>query len=74
MTTQSESTFRSWRRELGFTQKQSANALGYSVSHIKLYDEGKKEPNLALRLAMSAFTNGLAPYAPNQTIPASAAA
>lgn len=53
------SYFREWRLREGFTQAQSAAALGYSLRRIKFYDKGEKTPNRALRLAMRAISEGL---------------
>jgi transcriptional regulator with XRE-family HTH domain len=59
MTSQAESTFRHWRKEMGFTQQQSADSLGRSLRHVKRYDQGVKEPDRAVRLAMLAISKGL---------------
>lgn len=47
---------------LGLTQRDAAVKLGYSRVQIQLYDEGKKQPDLTLRLAMSALAHGILPY------------
>ena len=59
MTSQVDSTFRHWRKEMGFTQQQSADSLGRSLRHVKRYDQGVKEPDRAVRLAMLAISQGL---------------
>ena len=70
----SESCFRSWRLNQGFTQAQSATILGYSLRQIKFYDQGFKEPDRTLRWAMLAISEGLKLDENAGTPPASVAA
>lgn len=54
-----ESSFRAWRLSHGWTQQQSADALGYSLRQIKFYDQGFKQPDKTMQLAMLAISKGL---------------
>lgn len=57
-----QSEFRIWRTDLGLTQKDAAMKLGYSRYQIQKYDQGRKAPDLTMRLAMSALVHGIPPY------------
>jgi hypothetical protein len=59
MTNQTESTFRLWRKEMGFTPQQCVDRLGRSIRQVRRYDAGTKEPDRVLRLAMLALSQGL---------------
>ena len=62
MVIQPDSIFRLWRKEIGFTPKESADYLGRSLRQVRRYDAGVKEPDRVVRLAMSALLTGLHPY------------
>lgn len=61
-----ETDFHAWRRQLGMTQEQAAEALHVSVSHVHNWDVGlsrsrgtKAEPSYAVRVLMSAIAEGI---------------
>jgi DNA-binding transcriptional regulator YiaG len=61
-----ETDFFAWRRQLGFTQEQAAEALHVSVSHVHNWDVGlsrsrgtKAEPSHAVRVLMTAIADGI---------------
>lgn len=67
-----ETAFRRWRKELGFTQAQAAEALGLSFDHVRHLDTGATRdkpprPMPADRrtlLAMAAIAADLEPWKP----------
>lgn len=61
------SAFKHWRKELGLSQKQAAEALGLKRRVVQYYekgerDGGKVEVPLSVRLACYALTSGVADY------------
>ena len=54
--------FRAWRLRLGLTQPQAAEALGRSISMLKLYESRRKPVPQVVRLAMYAVERGLLDY------------
>jgi hypothetical protein len=56
------SKFRAWRLGHNLTQAEAARVLGYSIRQLKVYDQGEKEPNRILALAMAAINHGMTPY------------
>lgn len=61
-----ETEFRRWRRQLGFTQAEAADALGLSKSQIENLDQGIDRtrgrpaiPSLAVRHLMREIADGL---------------
>ena len=61
-----ETDFAAWRRQLGLTQEQAAEALHVSVSHVHNWEVGisrsrgtKAEPSYAVRVLMAAIAEGI---------------
>ena len=68
MSTDPETAFRRWRRELELTQEAAAKALGVSRSQVVNWDAGEDRgrkgspsvPPLAVRVLMAVLAKGLA--------------
>ncbi|ODT23979.1 MAG: hypothetical protein ABS54_10060 [Hyphomicrobium sp. SCN 65-11] len=63
-----ETSFRRWRKQVGFTQDEAADALGISKSQVANFDAGKDRasgrpatPPLAVRSLMTAIAMGQVP-------------
>ncbi len=51
--------FRAWRKRLGMSQREAAEALGYSWTQVQKFDSGTVKPPKAVRLAMAAISLGI---------------
>lgn len=61
------SDFKQWRKSLGLSQKQAAQALGLKRRIVQYYEKGERdganiEVPKAVRLACFALTNGIGDY------------
>jgi transcriptional regulator with XRE-family HTH domain len=54
-----DTNFARWRRSVGFTQSQAAEALGVDIRTVKDYEAAKREPPLAVRKIMRAYSVGV---------------
>ncbi|MEM6536956.1 MAG: helix-turn-helix transcriptional regulator [Pseudomonadota bacterium] len=59
--------FRKWRKHLGLSQKDAANALGLKRRMIQYYEKGEREGEkvripLSVRLACYAISEGIEDY------------
>jgi transcriptional regulator with XRE-family HTH domain len=61
--------FKAWRKTMGYTQKQAAEALGLGTSTIEQYDRGVRKDDgttvtipLTVALACAALAAGLRPW------------
>lgn len=66
--------FKAWRKAMGFTQTEAADALGISRGSVELYELGKRRDDgrqvsipKTVALACSAVTGGLKPWGSNET-------
>lgn len=51
--------FKAWRKRLGLTQGQAAEALGLSLRAIQYYERGEREITKTVALACAAVEAGL---------------
>ncbi len=61
------SAFKQWRKELGLSQKQAAEALGLKRRVVQYYEKGERDGDkvevpLSVRLACFALASGIADY------------
>lgn len=54
--------FKHWRDTMGFTLRDAAEALGYSLDTIKSYSSGRQEIPLVVALACSALYHRHGPW------------